>query len=369
MRVVSYPRGSRRFVRLSTWIEGPPTFRRAIARRSLIGRSCSLIATGSERSHIPKAPRRLQLRYGGGQTQVCWRPVEAVAFGPRASVAGLASAVRPADWIKNLLVFAPLLFSGEFDETGDVARSAVMFAALCAMASAGYLLNDVKDVRFDRAHAQKSRRAIASGALSVRTALLTSAALAILALLLAGTLGADAAGLLAGYAGLVVLYSAVLKQLVIIDVMALAAFFVLRVVGGSVAIDVEPSEWLVFCTGMLALFLGFCKRRQETTADETSGSSGRPVLEHYSLPFLDQIIPLVTAATLVSYAIYAMESPLAGKEMLYTTPAVVYGLLRYLYLIYQVNDPRGTAVLLTRDPGMVSAVVVWAASAGVVLYL
>jgi hypothetical protein len=151
-------------------------------------------------------------------------------------------------------------------------------------------------------------------------------------------------------------------------VMAIVGLFLARVVGGSVAIDVDPSEWLLLCTGMVSLFLGFAKRRQEALGELHLPTASRPVLEHYSIRFLDQMIPLVTAATVMSYAIYATESPIVGSEMLATTPPVLYGIFRYLYLVYHCEDSRAPAVLVTRDPGMIAAVVAWTATAVVLIY-
>ncbi len=159
------------------------------------------------------------------------------------------------------------------------------------------------------------------------------------------------AAIVAGYGVLTVAYSTLLKYLVILDVMAIAGCFLLRVLGGAVAVDVEASEWLLFCTGMLALFLGFTKRRQEAVREDHEGAVTRPVLEHYPLPFLDQMVSLVTAAALLSYGIYAIDSPLVGGRMLATTPIVLYGLFRYLYLIYAREDQRDAARPRQLRPG------------------
>ena len=167
-------------------------------------------------------------------------------------------------------------------------------------------------------------------------------------------------------------YTLVLKRLVIIDVMAIASLFILRVVAGAVAVEAQASEFLLICTGFLALFLGFTKRRQEAMQEGGSDLEEpvtRPVLEHYSLPFLDQMIAMVTAAAIISYVIYAVNSPLVGSKMLATAPSVVYGVFRYLYLIYDRRDTRSTAAILTEDPGMIFAGVTWIASAIAVLYV
>ena len=147
------------------------------------------------------------------------------------------------------------------------------------------------------------------------------------------------------------LYSYVLKHEVILDVMTIAGLFVLRVLAGAVAVDADASAYLLLCTGMVALFLGFTKRRQEATSELHSGTESRPVLEHYSIPFLDQMVAMVTAATVMSYAIYCVNSPLIGSKMLGTLPPVVYGIFRYLYLIYDRKDTRSTDAILLEDYG------------------
>jgi 4-hydroxybenzoate polyprenyltransferase len=282
----------------------------------------------------------------------------------------LVRALRPQEWIKNLLVFAGLLFSGKFDQGAQVADATFAFAAFCAIASAGYLFNDLRDREHDAAHPEKRRRPIASGAVSTETAAATAIVLAAGAIALS-VLAVDltVAALVALYGVTTVAYSLILKRIVIVDVMTIAFLFILRVVAGAVAVEAQASEYLLVCTGMLALFLGFTKRRQEAIEEEVDGNETRPVLEHYSVPFLDQMVAMVTAAAIISYVIYAVNSPLIGSEMLATAPAVVYGVFRYLYLIYDRGDTRSTAAILSEDPGMIFAGVAWVATAVSLLYL
>jgi 4-hydroxybenzoate polyprenyltransferase len=277
-------------------------------------------------------------------------------------------AMRPQEWIKNLLVFAGLLFSGHFDQASAVVDATVTFLAFCAVASAGYLVNDAHDVELDRQHPTKRNRPIAAGELSVRTAIVLAVGLLVVGL--AGSLlleGPVIAGLVFAYGAGTTLYSYVLKTEVILDVMTIAGLFVLRVLAGAVAVNADASAYLLLCTGMVALFLGFTKRRQEATSELHAGTDTRPVLEHYSLPFLDQMVAMVTAATVMSYSIYAINSPLIGSKMLGTLPPVIYGIFRYLYLIYDREDERSTASILTKDYGMIGAAVVWVASAVILL--
>jgi len=296
----------------------------------------------------------------------------------------LLVAMRPPEWIKNLLVYAGLLFSQQFDDPGRVLDATLAFVAFCAISSAGYLINDLRDVAFDRRHPEKRHRPIASGTLSERAAVVSAVALALFAVALPLlAVSAEVAGLVAGYGAITIAYSLILKRLVILDVMTISSLFILRVVAGAVAVDAHASEWLLVCTGMLALFLGFTKRRQEAMEEQESmpvassasrpGTAGsrvtRPVLEHYSLPFLDQMVSMVTAAAIISYAVYAVDSPRIGSEMLATAPSVLYGIFRYLYLIYDRRDTRSTAAILTRDPGMILAGVTWVGTALLMLYV
>jgi 4-hydroxybenzoate polyprenyltransferase len=277
-------------------------------------------------------------------------------------------AMRPQEWIKNLLVFAGLLFSGHFDQADKVFDATITFLAFCAVASAGYLVNDAHDVELDRQHPTKRNRPIAAGGLPIPTAIGLAVALVIAGLVGALVIeGPVIAGLVFAYGAGTTLYSYVLKTEVILDVMTIAGLFVLRVLAGAVAVSADASAYLLLCTGMVAMFLGFTKRRQEATSELHAGTDTRPVLEHYSLPFLDQMVAMVTAATVMSYAIYAINSPLIGSKMLGTLPPVVYGIFRYLYLIYDREDERSTASILTKDYGMIGAAVVWVASAVILL--
>ncbi len=290
-----------------------------------------------------------------------------VAKARRGSVRAAIVALRPQEWIKNLLVFAGLLFSGKFDDPDAILSATVTFAAFCAVASAGYLINDAHDAELDRQHPTKRRRPIAAGELGTRTAITMAVILIAVGLAGAALLDPLVAGLVLAYGVGTTLYSYVLKTEVILDVMTISGLFVIRVLAGAVAVDADASAFLLLCTGMVALFLGFTKRRQEASSELHSGTQSRPVLEHYSIPFLDQMVAMVTATTVMSYSIYAVNSPLIGSKMLGTLPPVVYGIFRYLYLIYDRKDTRSTAAILTGDYGMIGAAVVWVASAVILL--
>ena len=287
----------------------------------------------------------------------------------------LIKALRPPEWIKNLLVYAGVLFSGRFDEADALVDATLAFLAFCAIASAGYLLNDLRDREHDRHHPEKRDRPIASGAVTAETAVALAVALTIGAIVLGLVVKAEVAALIAGYGVITAAYSLILKRLVILDVMTIASLFILRVVAGAVAVGAQASEFLLVCTGFLALFLGFTKRRQEAILEEADPvevegvPATRPVLEHYSLPFLDQMIAMVTASAIISYVIYTVDSPRIGSKMLATAPSVLYGIFRYLYLVYDRRDTRSTAAILTEDPGMVFAAVTWVGAALAMLYV
>jgi 4-hydroxybenzoate polyprenyltransferase len=172
-----------------------------------------------------------------------------------------------------------------------------------------------------------------------------------------------------GYGIAQMAYSLGLKQIVIVDVMILAGLFILRVAAGASAVDAHASEWLILCTGMLALFLGVTKRRQEAVSELHQGTSSRPVLEHYSLPFLDQMVALVTTGTVISYSIYAVDSPLVGNAMMWTIPSAVYCIFRYLYLIYDRADDRSTAAIVAGDRPLIAGAASFAAIAFLLLYV
>ena len=282
----------------------------------------------------------------------------------RGPVRAAIKAMRPQEWVKNLLVFAGLLFSGQFDELDAILAATVTFAAFCMVASAGYLVNDAHDVEEDRRHPKKRFRPIAAGELSIRSAITLAAVLTVVGLAGSTLLeGPEIGCLVLAYGVGTTLYSYVLKHEVILDVMTIAGLFVLRVLAGAVAVDADASAFLLLCTGMVALFLGFTKRRQEATSELHAGTDSRPVLEHYSIPFLDQMVAMVTASTVMSYAIYCVYSPLIGSKMLGTLPPVVYGIFRYLYLVYDRKDTRSTDAILLSDKGMIGAAVTWVAAA------
>jgi 4-hydroxybenzoate polyprenyltransferase len=298
-------------------------------------------------------------------------PSDATQVMPRRSpLRAAVRAGRPQEWVKNVFVFAGLLFSGKFNQSHEVLEALLTFVAFCAISSAGYYVNDLVDVELDRKHPKKRFRPIAAGELSEGTAKTIAPLLAAFAIALAfATVNWEVGLMVVGYGIAQLAYSLGLKQIVIVDVMTLAGLFILRVAAGASAVDAHASEWLILCTGMLALFLGVTKRRQEAVSELHEGTSSRPVLEHYSLPFLDQMVALVTTGTVISYSIYAVNSPLVGSQMMWTIPPAVYCIFRYLYLIYDRADDRSTAAIVAEDKGVIAAAGVFAITAFLLLYV
>jgi 4-hydroxybenzoate polyprenyltransferase len=276
---------------------------------------------------------------------------------------------RPKEWIKNVFVFAGLLFSGKFNQSHDVLMAVITFVSFCLISSAGYFVNDLIDVELDRKHPKKRFRPLAARELSESTAKAIAPVLAAIAIAIAFAVNWQVGLMVVGYGVAQMAYSLGLKQIVIIDVMTLAGLFILRVAAGASAVDAHASEWLILCTGFLAAFLGFTKRRQEAVSELHEGTSTRPVLEHYSLPFLDQMVSLVTTGTVISYSIYTVNSPLVGSQMMLTIPAVVYGIFRYLYLIYDRSDDRSMAQIVAGDRGIQAAGAAFAIIAFLLLYV
>lgn len=280
--------------------------------------------------------------------------------------------MRPAQWVKNLFVLAPLVFAHRLDDLRQLERAALAFALFCAAASAVYLFNDLRDLEQDRQHPLKSRRPIPSGALPIPFAAAAAFVLAGGALGASFALGRPFALLLAFYVTLNVLYSTTLKHVVILDVMSIAAGFVVRVLAGAAAIGVAVSNWLLLCGGFLALFLAFAKRRHELALAANDAALQRRVLEHYSLTFLDQMINVVTASTLLSYALYSVAPETAERlgttRLVWTIPFVLFGIFRFLYLLYQRPSERNPTERILVDPPFVINFALWGALVVALIY-
>jgi len=285
----------------------------------------------------------------------------------------LVEALRPRHWIKNLFVVAPWGFAGELGNPSAAARALAAFAIFCGLSSAVYLVNDVADREADRFHPKKRDRPVASGRLTVAAASLAAAGLFAVGLSGAILLGRSFAAAAAVYAGLNLAYSFALKRVVILDVMSVSAGFLLRAWGGALAIGAEVSHWLVLCTVLLSLFLGFVKRRQELVSLGGASSVHRPILAEYSVSFLDQMITVAAAATVLAYALYAFSPEVAEKlrtrHMGWTLPFVLFGIFRYLYLVHQRGEGDNPTAVLLGDRPLLVAIAAWAVSAVLAIYV
>lgn len=285
----------------------------------------------------------------------------------------LVRLLRPRQWVKNSVIFAALLFSQTFTEPAHVIRSLAAFVLFCAVSSAVYIFNDILDLENDRSHPTKSRRPIAAGEVSVVQGAALGVTLALAAVCLSWWLSPGFALLAMTYLASNILYSLWLKRVVIVDVMIISSGFVIRAVAGGVVIGVQVSEWLILCTILLSLFLGFTKRRQELAQLEGVAANTRAILREYSVAFLDQMIAIVTAATVVAYFLYTMapetRAKLGTPYLPATIPFVLYGIFRYLYLVHQKHLGENPTGALYADRPLFLTVVLWAATAGIILYV
>ncbi|NTU70935.1 MAG: decaprenyl-phosphate phosphoribosyltransferase [Coriobacteriia bacterium] len=278
--------------------------------------------------------------------------------------------MRPRQWTKNLVVAAGLVFSGKLLDTALLGETAVAFVVFCLGTSALYALNDVLDADRDRAHPVKCDRPVASGRLGKPAALGVSAVLAIAAFALAFFVGPDFTAVFAAYVVLQLLYTFALKSVSIVDMLVIATGFVLRAVAGAVAIEVPVSPWLVLCTGLLMLFLAAAKRRHEIVLLRERSVAHRPVLSEYSAELLDSFMVTLSAATITSYALYTFFEELAPDYLLMLTiPFVIYGVLRYQYLVLSKDGGGRPEEILLSDGPIIIDVALWVTASVAVLYI
>lgn len=279
--------------------------------------------------------------------------------------------LRPRQWIKNGFLFSALLFSRRFLDPTSVAQAVQAFLSFCLITGAVYTLNDLSDIREDRFHPAKSKRPIAAGDLSKNTAMI------VLVLGLAGglalgiTVNPVFALALVSYIVLQLLYTFWLKNVVILDIFAIAAGFMIRVIAGGAAIGAKISDWLIVCTALLSLFLAMGKRRNELVVLDEEAVSHRPILREYSTSLLDQMISVVTSSTLVAYCLYTISDVTAAKfgtrNLVLTIPFVLYGIFRYLYLIHKKTSGGSPEDLIISDPPLLISVVLWVLAAAAII--
>lgn len=292
--------------------------------------------------------------------------------GQSSLVADLVRLMRPAEWIKNVLVFGALLFSKHLFDLHALTLVSLAFCVFCMIASGAYVMNDLRDIDRDRQHPVKRLRPLPSGRIPKANAVVLSVVLIVGGLVGAALLDGHFLVLTASYVGLQVAYTFWLKEIVILDVMAIAAGFVIRAGAGGVVIDVPVSPWLIICTFLLMLFLGFSKRRHELTLLDEKATEHRASLREYSPYFLDQMISVVTASTVVAYAIYTVSPEVReklGTEHLYLTiPFVLYGIFRYFYLIHQREEGGNPARVLLSDRPLLIDIGLWVVTVALLLY-
>lgn len=296
-----------------------------------------------------------------------------VSTAPRPSVAAsLFRALRPAQWTKNLIVFAALIFGERLFDPAATAAAAVAFVAFCGLSGAVYLVNDVHDREADRQHPLKRHRPVAAGHLTVPVALAFALIIAAAALAIAAWLGAAFFAHAVGYLALQAAYSFALKRQVILDVLSIALGFAIRASAGGAAIAVEVSQWLLVCTILLALFLALAKRRHEITLLGDTALTHRAILGEYTPYLVDQMISVVTASTLMAYAFYTVSPETAerfGTPWLgLTIPFPLYGIFRYLYLVHRRSQGGSPTELLLADRPLLLCVALWALAVVGIIY-
>lgn len=285
----------------------------------------------------------------------------------------IVMAMRPHQWTKNLFIFAPLLFGMKLTEGAAILNAVIAFAVFCLLASSLYIFNDWIDLEEDRKHPDKRNRPLSSGAISASAALVAAAGLAVTGFALSIVIiGPAFTAVAALYFSLTVSYCVLLKQLVILDAMTIAAGFVIRIVGGAVAVNVAPSHWLIVCAYLLALFLAFSKRKQELLTLSDRAGEHRKALAEYSVTFLGHGNIILIGASIVCYALYTVAPETMEKfgtdSLIYGTVFVIYGMLRYMLLMENSDNGGDPSKMLLRDRPLLATVVGWGVYNAIVVY-
>lgn len=271
--------------------------------------------------------------------------------------------LRPKQWIKNLFLVLPLIFGKKlfmYPENLKVIEGLVLFSMF---SSSVYLVNDIVDVDYDKCHRFKRLRPLASGRIRLRDARILSFSLAAISIYFSTWISSLFLAILIFYGSLNLIYTFFLKKIVILDVFCLGFFFLLRIIGGAILADVSLSHWIVFLTFLLALFLGFNKRRQELRASRSHASNQRDVLKKYNLPFIDQMVSVLTGSIVVVYILYVIDTrtihEFGSDHLIFSIPFVYYGIFRYLYLVHKRQKGEDPTSLLLFDPMMQLNLIMW----------
>jgi 4-hydroxybenzoate polyprenyltransferase len=287
-------------------------------------------------------------------------------------IIALFEAMRPRQWTKNVFVFAGIVFGQRLYDRGAVVWSLAAFCIFCFLSSSVYLLNDIADADKDREHPTKRTRPIASGRLPKSLAIAFALIFAVGGLALSLAINRVFTLFAFTYLALNLLYSFSLKHVVILDVLAVASFFVLRASAGAAAINVEISHWLLICTLLLALFIALSKRRHEIVLLEENAAAHRISLTEYSPYLLDQMIAVVTASTLMAYVLYTVDertiAVFGATRLLYTIPFVIFGIFRYLYLIHQKGEGGDPDRIIISDRPFLINVLLWMGTVALAVY-
>ncbi len=287
------------------------------------------------------------------------------------NILALFKTMRPQQWTKNLFIFAALVFDEKVLVPEYLVSTLAGFALFSLISGVVYTVNDLVDLENDRHHPKKSRRPLASGELSPSFAIIAAIVITVGALTAAAWVNTVFAGILATYLVLQFAYSFFLKRIVLLDVMAIAGGFVLRVGGGVPLVNAERfSPWLYICTTLLALFLALGKRRGELVLLGNDAENHRAILREYTLPLLDQLISLVTSSTILAYSLYTFSAPnLPGNYlMMLSIPFVIYGFFRYLYLIHVRGVTAAPDEVLLTDRPLQVDLILWGVTSFLILY-
>ncbi|MFQ5963072.1 MAG: decaprenyl-phosphate phosphoribosyltransferase [Candidatus Scalinduaceae bacterium] len=280
--------------------------------------------------------------------------------------------LRPQEWIKNTFVFAALIFSQQLLNVMDVLKVIGAFVLFCMVSGVIYIINDIFDLEHDRVHPIKKDRPLASGRINISLAWLLAVILVVISMTFSFALQPNFMFVLVLYFLINFAYSLYLKGIVIVDVMTLAFGFVLRAIAGGVVIQVPVSSWLIVCTALISLFLGFGKRRHELILLDEEAGNHRSILREYSPYFLDQMISVVTASSVIAYTFYTMSEEVQEKLHTHylglTIPFVLYGIFRYLYLVHQKQGGGNPAQELLADRPLLINGTLWVLAVIVILY-
>lgn len=284
----------------------------------------------------------------------------------------LVSSSRPYQWVKNIFLFTPLIFSEHLFTGPQVLRTTAGFIIFSLTSSAVYIFNDILDYERDKIHPLKRNRPIASGALNKTIAAVFGAVLLVIATVGASQLSTSFLIVVGIYLLINILYGIGLKEVILLDVFCISSGFLLRVISGAVIINVPISKWLLVCTLTMSLFLGFAKRRHELVLLGDDGGSHRKVLNEYSKEFLDQIITVLTTTTVISYLLYTISAETIAKfntdKLIFTSLFVFYGVFRYIWLIDKNRGTGDPSKVLFGDAGIAASVALWFLSAIVIIY-